>query len=92
MYNVKVGDGVTLKLWTDQHAYTVISRTQNTITIQRDRVKRSKDFTKELQFYEYKPNRNGRTIVLYWSGYHWRTPRGFTAVLLGRHEYYDFKF
>ena len=92
MYDVRIGDGVTLKLWSDQQAFTVISRTQNTITIQRDAVKRTKDSTKQLQFYTYKPNPKGKTITLRWSGEHWRCPRGYSAVLLGRHEYYDYDF
>lgn len=34
---LKVGDGVTVNLYSDSHAYTVIKRTPATITIQQDK-------------------------------------------------------
>lgn len=33
----KVGDGITISLYSDAHAYTIIKRTAKTITIQRDK-------------------------------------------------------
>lgn len=34
---LKVGDGVTMHLWSDAHACTIIARTDKTLTIQRDK-------------------------------------------------------
>lgn len=34
---LEVGDGVTMHLWSDAHACTIIARTSKTLTIQRDR-------------------------------------------------------
>lgn len=34
---LQVGDGVTLHLWSDAQAYTIIARTEKTLTIQRDK-------------------------------------------------------
>ena len=44
---LKVGDGVTMHLWSDAHACTVIARTAKTLTIQRDKATRSPAFKPE---------------------------------------------
>lgn len=41
---LEVGDGVTLYLWSDAHACTVIAKTAKTITVQRDKAILSPDF------------------------------------------------
>ena len=41
---LEVGDGVTMHLWSDAHACTIISRTDKTLTIQRDKAIRDPSF------------------------------------------------
>lgn len=44
---IEVGDGVTMYLYTDRKAYTVIAKTAKTITIQRDKAIRDPKFKPE---------------------------------------------
>lgn len=44
---IEVGDGVTLHLWSDAEAHTVIKRTAKTLTIQRDKAIRDPNFKPE---------------------------------------------
>lgn len=44
---IEVGDGVTMCLWSDRHACTVIARTAKTMTIQRDKATRDPNFKPE---------------------------------------------
>ena len=108
MMNVKVGDGITLDLYSDSHAYTIIARTAKTITIQRDEATLKKDFKPEMvaggfsaictnqndQEYDYERNPKGQTMVIRWSekNQRWSAPKGYTRVSLGRHEFYDYNF
>lgn len=78
---VEVGDGVTLALYTDRYACTVIKKTKKTITIQRDKATLSPDFkpdwivggfaahctNAEEQTYTYERNENGEVYVCHWS-------------------------
>ena len=41
---VKVGDGVTINLWSDRHAATVIKVTAKTVTVRRDKATLNPDF------------------------------------------------
>ena len=108
MMNVKVGDGITLNLYSDSHAYTIIARTAKTITIQRDKAALKKDFKPEIvvggfaghcmnqneQEYDYERNPKGETMVIRWSekNQRWSAPKGYRYVSLGRHEFYDYNF
>lgn len=108
MMNVKVGDGVTLHLYTDADAYTIIARTAKTITIQRDKATLKKDFKPEIvvggfaghcvnqdkQEYDYERDPKGETMVIRWSEKYqrWSAPKGYRYVSLGRHEFYDYNF
>lgn len=103
---VKVGDGITISLYSDAHAYTIIKRTAKTITIQRDKATLKEEFKPEIipggfsgyctnnyeQDYDYERNENGGTRVLHWSEKegNWITKGG--SVRLGRHEFYDYNF
>lgn len=106
--NLKVGDGVSCRLYTDVHAFTVIKRTAKTITIQRDEAILDKDFKPEIipggffghcvnqydQKYTYKPNPNGITYTCRWSDKlnGFKNPCGNGTVSIGRHEFYDYNF
>ena len=103
---VKVGDGVTLRLWTDAEAYTVIRKTANTLTIRRDKATLDPAFKPEFevggfiarctnqheQSYLYEADPNGAVRRAYWS----EKDRCYRAdgmtVEMGRHEFYDYNF
>lgn len=105
---LQVGDGVTLHLWTDREAYTVIARTKCTLTIQRDKATRDPSFKPEwvtggfsaicLNDHEQKwileRDPNGRIEVCHWSEKkgRWQTGEGQIGVYAGRYEYYDYNF
>ena len=104
--NAKVGDGVTLCYWSDREAYSIIKRTANTITIQRDKAILSPDFKPDFipggffgtvvnqheQSYTYEPDPNGSIKVAHWSNKN----NGFywegLHVVPGRREFYDYNF
>ena len=105
MYNV--GDGVTVRYWTDQEAYTIIGKTEKTLTIQRDKATLVPEFKPEFipggffahctnqfdQEYTYEPDPNGRIRKAYWS----EKKKGYYVekslrVSHGRHEFYDYNF
>ena len=103
---VEVGDGVTVHLWSDAHAYTVIKRTAKTITIQQDEAILDPDFKPEWipggfaghctnqddQAYTYKRNPRGEVLTIRWSDKYnaWRYLD--KSLTMGRHEYYDYNF
>ena len=78
---VEVGDGVTMHLYSDAHACTVIAKTAKTITIQRDKAIRDPNFKPEWivggfaghctnqdeQTYTYERNPEGEKVRCYWS-------------------------
>lgn len=106
--NLKVGDGVSCKLFTDVEAFTVIKRTAKTITIQRDKAILDKNFKPEIipcgfnghcinqheQTYTYERNPNGETYICRWSDKlnGFKNPLGYGTVTIGRHEFYDYNF
>ena len=105
--DLKVGDGVTVKLWTDCHAYTVIARTAKTLTLQRDKVTRDPNWkpewaiggfsavclNNESQSWLYEPDPNGEIVKAYW---HERMKSFYVdkslRVSKGRFEFYDYNF
>ena len=78
---IEVGDGVTMKLYSDAPAYTVIAKTAKTITIQRDTATLDPNFKPEWiaggfaghctnqdeQTYTYERNPEGEKVRCYWS-------------------------
>lgn len=78
---IEVGDGVTLHLWSDAHACTVIAKTKATITIQQDKATIDPNFKPEWvaggfaghctnqgeQTYTYERNPNGHIYKCRWS-------------------------
>lgn len=106
--NTDIGDGVTVRLWSDAHAYTVIGKTAKTITIQRDNAVLSgfkPDFTpggfvghvhnqhEQGKYYVYTPNPDGETRKIH-AGKDgvFREYHGGKALATGRHEFYDYNF
>ena len=101
-----VGDGITINLWSDSHAYTVIKRTPSTITVQRDRAILDPNFkpqwilggfvghcvNQEDQTYTYERNENGEVLTLRFSKKHGRFMYLDRAVSIGRREFYDYNF
>lgn len=95
----KVGDGITISLYTDAHAYTIVKRTANTITIQRDKATLKEGFKPEFigchcvnnyeQEYDYEANPKGETKTLRWSK---KNGNWGESASLGRHEFYDYNF
>lgn len=103
---IKVGDGVTLRLYSDAEAYTVIKRTASTITVQRDKATLDPNFKPEWvaggfaghctnqndQTYTYERNEKGDIKTLRFSKKFGRFMYLEKAILLGRHEFYDYNF
>lgn len=105
--NVKVGDGVTINLWSDRYAATIIKVTAKTVTVQRDKAILNPDFkpewipggfaahctNQEEQRYTYERDENGRTYLFHWSNKYQRygQPRDLN-LSKGRHEFYDYNF
>ncbi len=104
-YNVKEGDGVTVCLYSDRHACTVIKRTAKTITVQRDKAILDKNFKPEFdgfhclnddeQSYEYERDEQGSVETYRWSDKYGSFRGGddqSIRIINGRHEHYDYNF
>lgn len=102
---IEVGEGVTLHLWSDAHACTVIARTATTLTIQRDKATLDPNFKPERdgfyctnqddQEYTYEANPNGEIYKCRWSEKYGRWQHGSDGsmkITRGRHEFYDYNF
>lgn len=105
--NIQAGDGVTVNLWSDRHAATVIRVTKKTVTCRRDTAVLSPDFkpdwivggfaahctNQDEQSYSYKPDENGEEYTFYWSEKYQRYGQpGKLFLTKGRHEFYDYNF
>ncbi len=106
-YNIEVGDGVTIHLYSDAHAGTVIARTKNTLTIQRDKATLKDNWKPEIisggfvghcvnqddQEYDYERDEKGRIYKAYWSNVKGRfIAEGCLSISKGRNEFYDYNF
>ena len=104
---VKVGDGVTINLWSDRHAATVIKVTAKTVTVRRDKATLNPDFKPEFipggfaahctnqseQRYTYEPDEKGEIRTFHWSDKFQRYGQpGNLTLSKGRHEFYDYNF
>ncbi len=103
---LNVGDGVTVNLYTDRHAYTVIKRTACTITIQQDKAILDPNFKPEIipggflghcinqdeQSYTYERNTSGTKLTLHFSKKYGRFMYLDKPISIGRHEFYDYNF
>jgi hypothetical protein len=106
--NIQVGDGVTMHMYSDAHAGTVIKKTKTSVTIQRDNATMDPNFkpefvvggfaghctNQEKQVYTYEQDPNGQTMTFRWSKKYNRFQDGKTGISLtkGRREFYDYNF
>ncbi len=105
--SVKVGDGVTIHLYADSHAGTIVEVTKFTVTIRRDKAILNPDFKPEFvsggygnicvnqdeQSYTYEPDENGELTTVYWSKKRNKYGRpDCVAISKGRHEFHDYMF
>lgn len=94
-YNIQVGDGATICYYTDREAGTIIKRTKNTITYQRDKAIRIDDNgMSDCQEYRYERDPNGKIEVYHWSDKYgcFRNSKNHLYVINGRYEYFDYSF
>lgn len=104
---IKVGDGVTIKYWSDRHAATVIKVTNCTVTVQRDKATLDPNFKPEWiaggfaghctnqdeQTYTYERDPKGEIKTFRWSNRYGRYGQPNDLQLFkGRHEFYDYNF
>lgn len=93
MQDLEVGDGVTIELYTDRYACTIIKRTKFTLTIQMDIATRiDGNGMSDCQEYSYVSNPNGDIHVCRWSKVRKRFIYLGKSILIGRRAYHDFKF
>lgn len=94
---LRVGDGVTVNLYSDSHAGTIIRRTRCSLWIQRDEAFRiDSNGMSDCQKYRYERDPNGSVYHARWSkkrgcfvfGGH----KDGKPISVGRHEYYDYSF
>lgn len=105
--SIKVGDGVTVNLWSDRYAATVIKVTKSSVTVRRDKATLNPDFKPEWipggfaahctnqdeQTYTYEPDENGTEYTFRWSRKYQRYGQpGNLTLSKGRHEFYDYNF
>ena len=93
----KVGDGATMLLYTDRHAYTItsVAKSGKSFTMQRDNAKRvDNNGLSESQVYEITPDTNGSFTKVRMTKKGWRVGgmRGNKVLVGCRDEYYDFSF
>ena len=106
--NVKVGDGVTINMWTDRYAATVIKVTKCSLTVRRDRAILDPEWmpkylpggfsghcfnNNEQRYIAYKPDETGSIYTFRWSEKYQSYGRpGDITLSKGRHEFYDYNF
>lgn len=105
--NVKVGDGVTICLWSDRHAATVTKVTKTSVTVRQDKATLDPNFKPEFivggfaahctnqsdQTYTYEEDPNGNEYTFRWSHKYGQYGQPNDARLIkGRHEFYDYNF
>lgn len=101
--NVKVGDGVTINLWSDRYAATIIKVTKSTVTVQRDKATLNPEFkpkwdgmhctNQNEQSYTYAQDEKGEITKFYWSNkYQTYGQPGNLRLSKGRNEFYDYNF
>ena len=89
----KVGMGATVVMYSDRHAATIIKVTPCTVTVQRDKAKRTdQNGMSESQSYAYEPDPKGDVTVFRKTKRGWRGPMNRGLVIGDRDEYYDYSF
>lgn len=94
---LEVGDGVTVNLYSDSHAGTIVRRTKNTLHIQRDlAIRTDNNGMSDCQEYRYERDPNGSIYKANWSEkfgcFIFGGFKDGKSISVGRHEYYDFCF
>ena len=104
---VKVGDGVTVRLWSDAHAATVIKKTPYTVTVRQDKATLDPNWKPEFivggfaahctnqedQSYTYECDPEGTVYTFRWSNrYCTYGQPGNLQLTKGRREFYDYNF
>lgn len=104
---VEIGMGVTINLWSDRHAATIIRVTKQTVTVRRDKATLDPNFKPEWveggfaghctnqskQSYTYKPDYDGTVETFHWAPSDVRYGKvGNPWLSRGRHEFYDYNF
>lgn len=94
---LRVGDGVTVNLYSDSHAGTIIRRTKRSLWIQRDEAFRIDDNgMSDCQKYRYERDPNGSVYQARWSRkwgcFIYGGHKDGKPISVGRHEYYDYSF
>lgn len=105
--SVSIGDGVTVCLYTDREAYTVVNRTARQLILRRCKVKRAESFKPEWipggfgaictnnhdQEWEYEEDENGSIVRARWSEKKCGFyVQGCMRCSIGRHEFYDYNW
>ena len=90
--HAEVGDGATLCLWSDKHAYDIIARTAETLTLQRCDVRHNPNAQPYTQDWLYESNPNGSIIKAYWSKKRGCFVHTGMVVIPHREEYFDYAF
>lgn len=90
----EVGMGVTLLMYSDRKAGTIIKTTRKTFTFQIDKATRTdKNGMSESQSYTFEADPNGQTLVARQrKNGTWRTPTSGGVMLGYRDQYHDFSF
>lgn len=104
---IEVGDGVTVRFYTDAHAGTVIRKTKTMLIIQQDKATLDPSFTPEFdvggfaahcsnnneQKYNYERDPEGTIYKARWSEKDGCYKYdGCCRISRGRHEFYDYNF
>lgn len=106
--NVKVGDGVTMNMYSDALAGTVTKVTKTSVTIQQDTATLDPNWKPEIviggfaghctnqntQAYTYERNENGATYTFRWSAKsgYYKNSKTGMTITKGRKEFYDYNF
>ncbi len=93
-----VGEGATILMWTDRHAYTVteVSKDGKKVTIRRDKAVRTDGYgMSDAQQYRYEAGDDCDIVKIAYRWGYWRnaTSNGKVNIVFGiRNEYYDYSF
>lgn len=103
--NAVIGSGATYCMYSDRKACTIIAKTKNTLTLQKDKAELltkpefiiggfSAHCTNNNNMeYKYSPDKDGIIEKAYWSEKQKRfLVNKYYSVIEGRHEFYDYNF
>lgn len=91
----KVGEGITVVMWTDRYACTIVKVEGKRVWFQRDRaILLDKQMCDSGQQYKYERDENAEVEMAGLTKRGWRTGKkvGGQSVFPGRDEHYDWSF